>query len=241
MTMRRAKEALGEFGDLDLAKQQAKILAEFQRRHPGMEDVSLTGKLSQLQTARSEVVLPPLSPETQRIVERMRHGGYAIYETTGKTPVAVKSEGMKFWYLNPRLEDLTAVPALLAFRKAPSEFFLPGGHNIPHDEQVKLIPGEQAKVDAKYPGAGLVVREGKLSEWIELAWEHFRATDVRIFGRDYGYKSTWTDTYESKQPGARRASVGRWLEADGADAFLWGPGRVFPLLGLALLVEIPRK
>lgn len=224
-----------------LRKRQLAILAEFKKRHPDIDDILLTGEPSQFQTARPEVFLSPLSSEIQALVEKMRGGGYAIYETTGKTPVAVKGEGMKFRHLHRQLEDLTAVPALLAFKKSPLGFFLPGSHNICHDEQVKLIPGEQARVDRVYPGAGLVVREGKLSEWTELAWKYFRATKVRLFGRDHGYNSTWTDTYESEQSGADRADFGIWGETYGADARLWWPDGVFPLLGLASLVRIPRK
>lgn len=142
--------------------------------------------------------------------------------------------------MNDKLAGLTASPALLAFRKALSELFLPGSQNIPHDEQVKLLPQEQAKVDKKYPGTGLIVREGKLPEWTELALKHFKTTGVRIFGRDYRYEFTWTDTYENEKLGAYRAIFG-WAESDGAVALLWLPDDVLPLLGLASLVEIPRK
>ncbi len=48
-------------------------------------DVPLTIKL---EVARKpEIVLPSLSPETQRLVERMQNDGYAVYDTAGKTPL----------------------------------------------------------------------------------------------------------------------------------------------------------
>ena len=188
-----------------------------------------------------ETILSSLSPETQRLVEHMRRDGYAVYETTGRSPASLKSDGMRYWFLNDRLTDITAPPALLAFKKAPSEFFLPGSQNIVHDEQVKLLPEEQVEVDKKYRGACLVVKEGKLPEWTEVAFKHFKTTGVRIMGRDYGYRFTWTDTYENEKPGARRARFGRWAEGVGAHVSLWGPGGVDPGLGLASLVEIPRK
>src|SRR3989344_2689150 len=87
--------------------------------------------------------------------------GYAVYETLGKTPAGVRGEGMKFCFLDSNLEDFSEPPALLAFKKKPSEFFLRGSHSILHDEQVKLIPEEQHKVDKKYPGDGLVVEDRK--------------------------------------------------------------------------------
>ena len=64
---------------------------------------------------------------------------------------------------------------------------------------------------------------------------------MRVFGYDYEYNFTWTDTYESDQPGAGRASFGYWDGTRGAHAHFWTPGGVDPHLGLAPLVEIPRK
>lgn len=124
-----------------------------------MDDISLKGKLPQAVGVQNrEAILAPLSAETQKLIEHMRHDGYAVYETTSRTPASLKSDGMRYWFLNDKLADVTAPPALLAFKKAPSEFFLPGSQNIPHDEQVKLLSEEQGKVDKKYPSAGLVVK-----------------------------------------------------------------------------------
>ncbi len=241
MTMNRSIEGLRILGDDDLVKKQVDIQAEFQRRHH-MDDIALEGRLPQaVDVQNPETILSSLSAETQKLVEHMKRDGYAVYGTTGRSPASLKSDGMRYWFLNDKLANLTAPPALLAFKKAPSELFLPGSQNIPHDEQLKLLSEEQAKVDKKYPGAGLIVREGKLSEWTEVALKHFKTTGVRILGRDYGYNYTWTDTYGSEKQGACRASFGDWVDTGGAHALLWRPGLVFPDLGLASLVEIPRK
>ena len=239
--MFRSKEALTELGAYDLAERQADILTEFQRRYPGMKDISLTEELPQLQTARPEIALAPLSPETRKLVEHMKDNGYAVYDTTGRTPASLKQEGMRYLVLSSELAERTASSALLAFKSKPSEFFLPGSHNIPHEEQLKLLPEEQAKVEKQYSGMGLVVREGKVSEWTELAWKNFQETKVRIFGRDFGLKWTWADDYESDEPGASRAYVGLWHGADGLFVRLANPDVVDPHLGLASMVEIPRK
>jgi len=203
------------------------------------------GRLPQ-ETAKPEVILPPLSAETQKLVEHMQNNGYAVYDTLGKTPVGLKQEGMRYRYLNTALENITAVPSLLAFKVSPQQFFPAGSKNIPHERQMELLPEEQARVDREYPDTGLVVREGKLPEWPELALRHFKETSkagrgVRIFGRDYAYAYTWTDTYDSDQPGAHRAIVGYWDEAGGLSVDFWHPDSVRPDLGLASLLEIPRK
>lgn len=236
--MQRSIEGLRALGDPDLVRKQAEIQSEFRKRHPGVNDIPLSGKLFQATDVRNrEAIRSPLSAETQKLIEQMRSDGYAVYETSGRTPASLKSDGMRYWSLDDKLVDIIAPPALLAFKKAPSEFFLPGSFNILHDEQVKLLPEEQGKVDKKYPSAGLIVREGKLPEWTELAWRHFKATKVRVLGHDYGYSQIWTDTYV----GAYRAAFGRWYGAYGARADLWDPDSVFPFLRLASLVEIPRK
>lgn len=185
----------------------------------------------------------PLSPETQRLVEQLRQDGYAVYDLTGKTPAALKTEGMPFWYVNPGLEHTSVPPSLVAFRPKPSEFFLKGSHNFSYEQQLELLEKEKTRVERKYPAAGFVVRTGKASEWTELAWKHFKATGekVKIFGKDYGYNWTWTDTYESEKLGAYRAFVGRWRETYGLRVVFGRPDGVSPDLGLASLVEIPRK
>ncbi len=190
---------------------------------------------------KTEIVKPPLSKETQRLIEHMERDGYAVYETSGKTPVSLRKEGMKYWYLNPGLENLTAEPALLAFKKDPSEFYLRGSQNIPFEDQLDLLKERELEVEKNYPGAGLVTRVGHFPEWPEIALMHFKATGVRIHGKDYGYSYTWTDTYESDRPGADRAFAGRWRETGGFAGGFWDSDVVDPGLGLAPLVVIPRK
>lgn len=240
MSMQRSIEGLRATGDYDLAERQADIQAEFQRRHSDISDFSLKGRLPQEVGAQKlEAILSPLSAETQKLIERMKEDGYAIYETVGNSPAQTQADGMRFLYLNPALERVSATPSLLAFKPKPSEFFIRGSQNIPHEDQLKLLEDKKARVEKKYSDTGVILREGTLSEWIELSWKHFQATDrkVRLFGKDYGYSYTWTSTYM----GAHRASFGRWYEADGADAYLWDPAYVGPSQGLASLVEILRK
>lgn len=194
-----------------------------------------------VQSTKMEWARSSLSKETQKLIERMEKDGYAVYQASGKTPGSLKEEGMRYSFLNPQLDNLSAEPAILAFKKDPSQFYLRGSQNIPFEDQVKLLSEEQERVDKEYKSAGLVVRVGHFPEWPELALMHFKKTGVRIHGKDYGYNWTWTDTYESDQQGARRAVAGCWDGADGFVGYFWGPGDVDPRLGLAPLVVILRK
>ena len=243
MVFQRGKEALSSYPDL--VEKLADLQAEFKVRS-GLSDVPLRGKLPQESDSKLEAITIPLSPETQRLVEQMRTDGYAVYDTTGRTPASLKSDGMRYWVLNDKLAERTAPQKLVAFKKAPSEFFLPGSEDMLHDEQVMLIPNAQAQLDSEYPGKGLLAREGKISEWTEVALKHFKETSktgrgVRILGSDYGYKWTWADDYESDERGADRAIFGDWYDASGAFVELWSPDLVVSDLRLALLVEIPLK
>ena len=65
MTLFRGKEGLLAFGDHDLAERQADILKEFQRRHPGADDISLTGGLTQ--TASVAVQETRSTPERVKV------------------------------------------------------------------------------------------------------------------------------------------------------------------------------
>ncbi len=216
-------------------------LVDSLRRQDLLPERFSTQKPQVAKVAKAEAVRIPLSAETQRLVERLRRDGLAVYQTEGKTPIQLTSEGMKYWFLNPALEDRVSEPALLAFRPNPQDFFLKGSQNIPWDTQVELLDEEIQRFERQYPDSGMVMRVGHLPEWTELSWKHFQATKVRPFGRDFGFNHTWTDTYENERPGARRADVGRWDGAHGLSADLWGPDDVLPDLGLAPLVEIPQK
>lgn len=235
--MQRSIEGLKGLGDYDLASRLGEIHGELQKRHPSIQDFSLTGRLP-----ASEVVLSPLPPETQRLVEQMKKDGYAVYDTAGKTPVSLKSEGMRYWYLNPKLENVTAAPALLAFKSNPSEFFLAGSLGIPFEEQLKLQKKEKARVKKAYPDTDVISRPSKISELTELALRHFKETGVRILGKDYGFSFTWADTYEDNNRGSYRAYAGRWSGAGGLVVVRLSRSEgVDAGLGLVSLVEIPRK
>src|SRR3989344_5908059 len=174
-----------------------------------------------VRSTKTEWARSSLSKETQKLIERMEKDGYAVYQASGKTPESLREEGMRYSYLNPKLENLTAEPAILAFKIDPSQFYLQGSQNIPFEDQVKLLPEEQERGDKEYPSAGLIVRVGHFPEWPELALMHFKKTGVRIHGKDYGYNWTFTDTYESDQPGAGRAVAGYWVGADGFHGYFW--------------------
>lgn len=242
--MSRSAEQLAELAEQSGMHEYANDLREAARKNRergGLEKFTETSSAQSPSTPSIEAVQAPLSAETQRLLEQMRQDGYAVYEILGKTPRSLREEGMRYSYLNPVLENLTAEPELLAFKKDPSKFYLRGSDHIPYEDQIRLIPEEQRKVDKKYPDAGLVVRVGHFPEWPELALKHFKAAGVRIHGKDFGYNYTWTDTYENNKLGAGRALAGSWNEANGFNGFFWEPDAVHPSLRLAPLVVIPRK
>lgn len=190
------------------------------------------------ETARGEIISLSISKETQKLIEYMEKDGYVVYETQGKTPISLRKEGMEYYVLDSGLENLTSKPALLAFKKDPSQFYLKGSYSISFEDQIKLIAEEQRKIDKQYSSSDLLVKLGYFSEWSELAFMHFKATGVRLHGKDYGYNWTWTDTYESNQPGAYRAIAGFWDEIYGFNGRFWNPDDISPRLRVAPLYLI---
>lgn len=222
--------------------------AEVFREHlaktdPGNQDlVSIDADIAQRQARIQQLEHLASSPETQRLIEHLKTDGYAVYDLLGKPPAALRTEGMYFSFVNHALEHVTATPSLVAFKKRRAEFFLSGSRDSRFKRHLELLEEEKARVERKYPGAGLIVRVGKPSEWAELAFKHFNAPNggVSIFGSEYGHNFTWADAYKSDQAGAFRAVVGG-DEADGLDIDFRLLGDVDYRLGLAPLVEIPRK
>jgi hypothetical protein len=192
-----------------------------------------------LPTQHQEAALSPLSKETQQLIEQLKKKGKVVYDLSGKTPVALRGEGMKFSYVNPALENESSSPSLIAFDPNPDRFFLKGSQKLPHSQQLELLDRDKTVVEKEFPGAGLIVREGYAPEWVEAAFEHVKATGQKLFGPDHNHNWTWTNTYMNDQLGAYRAHVGDWRD-DGLDVHFAYPDGVYPRLGLAPVVEIPR-
>ena len=205
-----------------------------------LEEIRLIKQLPHAAMAEAPNV-QRLSKETQRLVEYLKKDGYAVYDYAGRTPLQVKKDGMRFWYLNPILENLSSDPSLLAFKSAPEDFYLRGSQKLPHEKQLELLAQERQSVERAYPSAGLITREWHAPELIDLSLQHLKTTKIRLQGKDFGYSYTWTDTCSSDQQGAYRASVGPWDETFGLDADFWRSGGVGPRLRLAPVVEITRK
>ncbi len=192
-----------------------------------------------LPTQVQELSISPLPKETQQLIEHLKKDGMVIYDLSGKTPVALHGEGMRFSYVNPVLENFSSKPSLVAFNPHPDKFFLQGSLKLPHVQQLELLDQEKILVEKAYSGAGLLVREWYAPELIEATHSHFKATDQKLFGPDHNFNWTWTNTYASEQAGADRAYVGDWGDVGLVVSFV-NPDFVYPSLGLAPVVEIPR-
>ncbi len=228
-----------KFSQFHDAKNKSK--AALARAITGLHEVWLSQYPDfQLQSKVSEATTSPLSKETQRLIERLKKDGYVTYETRGASPRILKSVGMPFLYVDPTLEDLSFSSALVAFKPTPESLFLAGSKDLPYEKQQEILEEEKSRVAKKYPGAGLIVREGV--EWPEVSWQHFNATNktIRLFGKDFGYAYTWMPKYESNDGGANRAIAWRGHDQNGFDGYFTPPDNVHPRLGLASLGESPR-
>jgi len=185
-----------------------------------------------IKTSRPDVT--DVSAETEGLPEYLRDNGYFVLSLTGKTPVALRIEGMRFSYLGPALEHVSASPSLVAFKPYP---FLKESFNASNEKQLRLLAAVQKETEEEFPGAGLIVRTWRLSELLEVGKKFFEATGIRILGIEHGHPSTWVDY----QAGGKRASVGPWLINNGLDVRFRTADDIDWNLGLAVVTEIPRK
>lgn len=185
-----------------------------------------------------EPVCVPLSKGTENLIEKLGGNGFVTYETDGLSPRTLREKGMPIVSGYPTLEDISATPALVAFRPDPSGLFLPRSINVPYEKQLEILEGNKAQVERQYPGSGLKVREAV--EWPELIWKHYVHTGVQLFGQDYNYACTWMPVYDEDTPGAYRAVVGRWSKRFGLLIDFFHPDDAVRGLGLATVLEIPR-
>jgi hypothetical protein len=128
------------------------------------------------------------SPEQREALEEM---GYKIYELTEKSIKDLREAGNSFWstwHQGQDFEGLKSIRSEVAVD--PSRLFLPGSDNKTLSEQESLVAKFSKNISAKIPGVKAII--GEVSDYAELAF--LSPVEHRLFGRDYGYDCTRTQT-----------------------------------------------
>ncbi|HVT01476.1 MAG TPA: hypothetical protein VHE53_04560 [Patescibacteria group bacterium] len=157
--------------------------------------------------------------------------GNIIISTNGKT---IREIGMPMHYVNPGLEGIVAPQSVLAY-KTGDGLFMEGSIGASFRDHKRFLAEEQSKLDTKYPGVGLIARLATASELAEISKDHFDKTGDRLFGVNYGYRSSWVSDYDEI---GRQGLFGNWHIQMGAEATLVPPQLSTPYIGLVVVTEI---
>jgi len=151
-----------------------------------------------------DILLPtaPITPEapklelvrfTSETKKALEREGYVVHELTGQSIASLKDQGRGFrstWHRYPDFEALASRLSEVAIN--PEELFLQRSGNKTLSEQQRLIAAHSAMLSLRYPGTEAIL--GEAPDYIEIAFKHLDATKQYLFGKDFGFNFTRTNT-----------------------------------------------
>lgn len=151
-------------------------------------------------------VLRPFSKEEKEALKR--EGLSAVYPLTGETIAGQKEKGRKFWHITESGDNsVLAVRSLIgdvAIDPRPDTFFLPKSNNLTLNQQLELTAEYSYKLQRKLQTDAIEAILGQAPDYTALAFAHLDATDERLFGENYGFRYTRTQTPWGESRVARR-------------------------------------
>lgn len=200
---------------------------ELVKRREG--NVAGAEEAQRLREKYGDVPLPP--PEAQVKIERFTPGArkdlernhFAIY---GFNPVSIgglRADGRPFWYITyqgDRFMNLLSRPSQIAIHPDPEQFYLPDSNYKSLSEQEAMIEEYAHEVlRGKKKIGGVEVIVGEAPDHVGVVFAHFDATEVRLHGKDYGYRYARTTT---PTVGSGVAGVGSFGARGGLGVSGWG-------------------
>lgn len=177
--------------------------------------------------------------EVRRFSEEARKAlegqGYIVYELFGKSIAQLRSEGNPFsstWHNDyPNFEAIAAGATEAALN--PKNLFLKKSNRKTPFEHEEMVAYFSQKLAKKIPGVRAII--GEASQYAELAFSHYKATGVRLFGEKYNYDYVRTKTpgvgsdvaYVGRFGNGGLGVVSRWYASVG-HGYLWAAPLVVP-------------
>lgn len=135
-------------------------------------------------------------PEIRRFTPEARQGleeaGFAIYSLTGKSIKTLKDRGKPFWSTwhkdNLGFEAMVSRFSEVAIN--PGQLFLPESNEKTLIEQKKMVNEFSEGLEIK--GTKAII--GVMPDYTELTFAHLDATDGYLFGEEFRYRYTRTQT-----------------------------------------------
>lgn len=154
-----------------------------------------------------KIDIPKFSDESMQELEKL---GYRIYELRGRTIHELARVGMYFasrWQNDEStLLDLPSLRTQVAI--LPQDPYMPSSEDKTLDEHREMLVNYRKQLATKItlPGSALMI--GGATDYIELVYEHSKATQGKLFGKENGYCFTTTETSD----GSRIVIVGQFRE-----------------------------
>jgi len=121
------------------------------------------------------------TPEQRKNLER---NGYAIYRLTGKTIGELRAAGNSFIPSSYMFDSKVARSVSAEVAIDPKALYLKDSQNKTLKEQMKMMEEHAKSIRKKFPGLTAIV--GSAPDYAELAFQHLKATGVRLFGSEDG-------------------------------------------------------
>ena len=172
--------------------------------------------------------------------EALTKEGLVIVRLTGQSIADQKSQGRPFWYITDGGKRFLNVPSRtteVAFNPNPSEFFIPRSNNSTLKQQLEMTQEHSYKLQRRLGIKTIEEIMGEAPDYTETAFSYLETSGERLFGVNYGYNYTRTQT---PTVDSRVAGVGDFYAVDGLRVHGWYRGYGFSYVFAAPLV-VPKS
>lgn len=251
MTLFRGKEGLSAFGDHDLAQSQAGILEEFQKRHPDMRDIPLTGSipLDQAADIKPSRPLQSVNLEIPTVSEKIYNKTREALAKEGFTHVVAiepistgqlatdEATRDRFGFVNSSENMRSVIPPQMEVAIDPKNVKIKNSNSKSTDAQIEMTRDEEAKLKGKLPEDVRDLVSMPMHDPSTLSQADF---DYQDKTRKPLYPDFFVRT-DTETVSGSVASVGRDGPSRRLDVGGWGRGDGDDNVFAARVVVLPRK
>jgi hypothetical protein len=169
---------------------------------------------------KTPVEFKTFSDESRKALEDR---GFVIYGLQGESIISLRDSGRKFqsdWHRSyHEFEARTSKLSQVAINPNPDKFFIHGSNNKrlnTQEEMIAKFSKELTSGSNRVNGVRAIM--GGAADYVELTFRHFDTTQSDLFGPDYNYKYTRTDTPTN---GSNVAIVGHFSVDYGLRLDVW--------------------
>lgn len=160
-------------------------------------------------TSKGSSIPVEVKPFSDEARETLISEGYKIYPPGNKFWSAWHQDHPDFEAKQSRLSEVAI---------HPEQLFLPNSNNKTLEQQLKLVEKFSKQLCGRERLSGVRVVVGEAPDYAEVAFAHLKATGQYLFGQNYGYRYTRTQT---PTVGSSVAIVGDFDAQNGLSVHVW--------------------